>query len=141
MLSTIVYAIRTKAIPASCRRSAVRQLILELIAQFEKIEVIATEQMDCQLLIVEVVMNNKLFVGNISLKMSEDDLRNLFLESGEVLSVAIPTDRDTGRKRGFAFVEMENQQEAQTAIDALNGKTVDGKKIVVNASRPSGASI
>ncbi len=81
-------------------------------------------------------MNNKLFVGNISFKMSEDELRNLFAESGKVLSVAIPTDRDTGRKRGFAFVEMENQEEAQTAIDALNGKTVDGREIVVNPSRP-----
>jgi len=98
--------------------------------------VLATEQMDCQLLRVEVVMNNKLFVGNISFRMSEDELRNLFSESGKVLSVAIPADRDTGRKRGFAFVEMENQEEAQTAIDALNGKTVDGREIVVNPSRP-----
>ncbi len=81
-------------------------------------------------------MNNKLFVGNISFRMSEDELRNLFSESGKVLSVAIPADRDTGRKRGFAFVEMENQEEAQTAIDALNGKTVDGREIVVNPSRP-----
>lgn len=81
-------------------------------------------------------MNNKLFVGNISFKMSEDDLKDLFSQSGTVLSVAIPTDRDTGRKRGFAFVEMENQDEAQAAIDTFNGKTVDGREIVVNASRP-----
>lgn len=80
--------------------------------------------------------NNKLFVGNISFKMSEDDLRHLFSQSGKVLSVAIPTDRDTGRKRGFAFVEMENQDEAQAAIDTLNGKTVDGRELVVNPSRP-----
>lgn len=81
-------------------------------------------------------MNNKLFVGNISFKMSEDDLRDLFSQSGKVVSVAIPTDRDTGRKRGFAFVEMENQDEAQAAVDTFNGKTVDGREIVVNPSRP-----
>jgi cold-inducible RNA-binding protein len=81
-------------------------------------------------------MNNKLFVGNISFKMEEEDLKQLFSQSGNVLSVAIPTDRDTGRKRGFAFVEMENEQAAQAAIDALNGKTVDGRELVVNASKP-----
>lgn len=81
-------------------------------------------------------MNNKLFVGNISFKMSEDDLKQLFSQSGNVLSVAIPTDRDTGRKRGFAFVEMETQESAQAAIDAFNGKTVDGREIVVNPSKP-----
>lgn len=81
-------------------------------------------------------MNNKLFVGNISFKLSEDDLRSLFSQSGKVLSVAIPTDRDTGRKRGFAFVEMENQDEAQAAIENLNGRTIDGRELVVNPSRP-----
>lgn len=80
--------------------------------------------------------SSKLFVGNISFRMTEDDLRNLFSQSGKVLSVAIPTDRDTGRKRGFAFVEMENQDEAQAAIDTFNGKTVEGREIVVNPSRP-----
>lgn len=80
--------------------------------------------------------SSKLFVGNISFRMTEDDLRSLFSQSGKVLSVAIPTDRDTGRKRGFAFVEMENQDEAQAAIDAFNGKTIEGREIVVNPSRP-----
>lgn len=80
--------------------------------------------------------NNKLFVGNISFKMSESDLLDLFSQSGKVLSVAIPTDRDTGRKRGFAFVEMENDHDAQAAIDAFNGKTIQGREIVVNPSRP-----
>jgi cold-inducible RNA-binding protein len=80
--------------------------------------------------------SNKLFVGNISFKMTEDDLRNLFEQTGKVLSVAIPTDRDTGRKRGFAFVEMENMDEAQAAIEQFNGKTIDGREIVVNPSRP-----
>jgi RNA recognition motif-containing protein len=82
------------------------------------------------------VMNNKLFVGNISFKMNEEDLKDLFSSSGKVVSVAIPTDRETGRKRGFAFVEMENQEDAQAAIDSFNGKTIEGREIVVNASRP-----
>jgi cold-inducible RNA-binding protein len=82
------------------------------------------------------MMNNKLFVGNISFKMSEADLHELFSQSGKVLSVAIPTDRDTGRKRGFAFVEMENDHDAQAAIDAFNGKSIQGREIVVNPSRP-----
>jgi RNA recognition motif-containing protein len=81
-------------------------------------------------------MNNKLFVGNISFKMSEADLAELFSQSGKVLSVAIPTDRDTGRKRGFAFVEMENDADAQAAIEAFNGKNIQGREIVVNPSRP-----
>ena len=80
--------------------------------------------------------NNKLFVGNISFKMSENDLLDLFSQAGKVLSVAIPTDRDTGRKRGFAFVEMESDDDAQAAISALNGKTIQGREIIVNPSRP-----
>lgn len=80
--------------------------------------------------------NNKLFVGNISFKMSESDLMELFSQSGKVVSVAIPTDRETGRKRGFAFVEMENDDDAQNAINAFNGKTIQGRELVVNPSRP-----
>jgi RNA recognition motif-containing protein len=82
------------------------------------------------------MINNKLFVGNISFKMSETDLMDLFSQTGKVVSVAIPTDRDTGRKRGFAFVEMENDNDAQAAIEAFNGKTIQGREIVVNPSRP-----
>lgn len=81
-------------------------------------------------------MSNKLFVGNISFKMSEDELKDLFSQTGTVVSVAIPTDRDTGRKRGFAFVEMENENAAQAAIEEFNGKTVQGRELVVNPSRP-----
>lgn len=81
-------------------------------------------------------MNTKLFVGNIPFSLNESNLEELFSQSGKVVSVTIPTDRDTGRKRGFAFVEMENQAEAETAIKNLNGQTVDGRQIVVNASRP-----
>ena len=83
-----------------------------------------------------MINNNRLFVGNISFKMSEDDLLELFSQSGKVVSVAIPTDRETGRKRGFAFVEMENDAGAQAAIDTFNGKTIQGREIVVNPSRP-----
>ncbi len=81
-------------------------------------------------------MKNKLFVGNLSYNLDEASLEELFAESGKVVSVAIPTDRDSGRKRGFAFVEMGSQAEAEAAIASLNGKDVDGRQIVVNASKP-----
>jgi len=81
-------------------------------------------------------MKNKLFVGNLSYNLDEANLEELFAESGKVVSVAIPTDRDSGRKRGFAFVEMGSQAEAEAAIASLNGKDVDGRQIVVNASKP-----
>jgi cold-inducible RNA-binding protein len=71
-------------------------------------------------------MNTKLFVGNLSFKTTEAELEEAFSKSGKVVSVAIPTDRDTGRKRGFGFVEMQTEQEA----------TSDGRQIVVNPSRP-----
>ena len=81
-------------------------------------------------------MNKKLFVGNIPFKISEAELSELFSRSGNVVSVSIPTDRETGRKRGFAFVEMETEAEAEAAIRDLNGHTVEGREISVNASRP-----
>jgi len=81
-------------------------------------------------------MKTKLFVGNLSFNLDEASIEELFAQSGKVVSVAIPTDRDTGRKRGFAFVEMETEAEAETAIKNLNGQSVDGRQIVVNPSRP-----
>ncbi|CAN5139667.1 RNA-binding protein [soil metagenome] len=81
-------------------------------------------------------MKNKLFVGNLSYNLSENDLETLFAESGTVVSVAIPNDRETGRKRGFAFIEMSSEPEAEAAIENLNGKEVDGRAIVVSASKP-----
>ncbi len=81
-------------------------------------------------------MNTKLFVGNLSYNLTEANLEELFAKSGKVVSVAIPTDRESGKKRGFAFVEMGTQAEAEAAIDSLNGQTVDGRQLVVNPSRP-----
>jgi cold-inducible RNA-binding protein len=78
----------------------------------------------------------KLFVGNLSFKLTESDIEQMFAQSGKVVSVAIPVDRDTGRKRGFAFVEMDTEAEAEAAIQNLNGKEVDGRQLAVNISKP-----
>ncbi len=85
---------------------------------------------------VGIDVNNKLFVGNLSFKTTQQELQDLFAEHGEVISVAIPQDRETGRQRGFAFVEMSNQAQAEAAIKALNGREVDGRQIAVNVSTP-----
>ena len=77
----------------------------------------------------------KLYVGNISFDTSEDRLRDVFAEHGEVEEVAVITDRDTGRPRGFAFVTMRDESAARTAIDALNGKELDGRSLNVNEAR------
>ena len=81
-------------------------------------------------------MNTKLYVGNLPFSLGEEALEELFAESGKVKSVSMPTDRETGRKRGFAFVEMETQEAAEAAMKALDGQSVDGRQIVVNPSRP-----
>ncbi len=81
-------------------------------------------------------MNTKLFVGNLSFKTTEAQLEEAFSKSGKVVSVAIPTDRETGRKRGFGFVEMDSQEAAEKAVADYNGQTLDGRQIVVNPSRP-----
>ncbi len=81
-------------------------------------------------------MNTKLYVGNLPFSLTEEQLEKMFGEKGKVVSVAMPTDRETGRKRGFAFVEMESKDDADAAIQHFNGQTVDGRKIVVNESRP-----
>ena len=82
---------------------------------------------------------NKLFVGNLPFALSEDDLQSLFAQYGRVVSVKIPTDRETGRKRGFAFVEMENQQAADDAILALNNRDLEGRTIAVAVAKPKAA--
>ena len=78
----------------------------------------------------------KIYVGNLSYNTMEDALRNLFAEHGEVEEVHVPTDRDSGRPRGFAFVTMPNQNEAQAAIAAVNGKELDDRVLNVNEARP-----
>ena len=77
-----------------------------------------------------------IYVGNLSYSVTELSLRSLFETFGEVTSTKIITDKITGASRGFGFVEMANADEAQKAIDALNGKDFEGRKIVVNESRP-----
>jgi RNA recognition motif-containing protein len=77
-----------------------------------------------------------IYVGNLSYGMSEDELRNAFGEFGDVSSVKILMDRETGRSRGFGFVEMPNQSEAERAIAQLNGKDVGGRALRINEARP-----
>jgi cold-inducible RNA-binding protein len=78
----------------------------------------------------------KLFVGNFSFSTTEDDLRALFEPYGSIDSVAVVTDRDTGRSRGFGFVEMPDRGQAEKAIEALNGKDVGGRTLNINEARP-----
>ena len=77
-----------------------------------------------------------IYVGNLSYGMSEDELRDAFGAFGEVSSVKILMDRETGRSRGFGFVVMPNQSEAETAIAQLNGKDVGGRALRINEARP-----
>ncbi len=81
-------------------------------------------------------MNTKLYVGNLPYSVTEADLRGLFAPAGEIASIAIITDRDTGRPRGFAFVEMADAAGAQKAISLVNGKTLDNRQITVNEAKP-----
>ena len=80
-------------------------------------------------------MSSKLYVGNLSFDSTEDDLRELFGRHGTVDSVAVITDRETGRPRGFAFVEMSESRAAQDAIRALDGKDFAGRNIKVNEAQ------
>ena len=81
-------------------------------------------------------MSSKLYVGNLSFNTTTQDLENMFAESGTVESANIIEDRETGRSRGFAFVEMSSKEEAQNAISALNGKEIDGRELTVNEAKP-----
>ena len=78
----------------------------------------------------------KLYVGNLPYNATEDDLRTLFSPYGGVTSVAIITDRDTGRSKGFGFVEFGNDDEARSAITALSGQEYGGRALTVNEARP-----
>jgi len=81
-------------------------------------------------------MSMKLYVGNLSFNTSNNDLSDMFGEFGSVQSTNIIEDRETGRSRGFAFVEMSSQSEGEAAISALNGKEVDGRELKVNEAKP-----
>jgi cold-inducible RNA-binding protein len=81
-------------------------------------------------------MEVKLYVGNLTYGTTEADLQTLFAASGTVKSVQIIKDRDSGQSKGFGFVEMTTQEEAQNAIKALNGKEVDGRALTVNLAKP-----
>ena len=81
-------------------------------------------------------MGKNIYVGNLSYDTTQDQLQALFEAHGEVSSVNVITDRDTGRPRGFAFVEMATEQAASAAIEALNGQEVDGRALTVNEAKP-----
>jgi RNA recognition motif-containing protein len=81
-------------------------------------------------------MGKKLYVGNLTYGVSDSDLEQMFAAHGTVQSAQVIMDRDTGRSKGFGFVEMGSDQEAQAAIAALNGKEMDGRTLTVNEARP-----
>ena len=81
-------------------------------------------------------MAKKLYVGNLSFGMSDSDLQNLFQPHGTVQSAQVIMDRETGRSKGFGFVEMGSDEQAQAAIGALNGQDVNGRALNVNEARP-----
>jgi RNA recognition motif-containing protein len=81
-------------------------------------------------------MSTKLYVGNISFNTSNTDLEEMFGKVGTVLSANIIEDRETGRSRGFGFVEMSSKEEADSAIASFNGKEVDGRSLLVNEAKP-----
>ena len=82
--------------------------------------------------------NNKLYVGGIPYRTTEDELRTAFEEAGQVTSASIIMDRMTGRSRGFGFVEMADEAQAQAAIDRWDGKEMDGRMLSVSFARPQG---
>jgi RNA recognition motif-containing protein len=81
-------------------------------------------------------MGTRLYVGNLSFNTMEEDVRSLFSKSGTVLNCDLITDKFTGKSRGFAFVEMSSQADAEKAINDLNGKECDGRVLTVNVARP-----
>lgn len=81
-------------------------------------------------------METKIYVGNLSYSTTEDELRELFTQAGTVASAALIKDRDSGQSKGFAFIEMSNQAEAEKAIQMFNGKTFGNRELKVNLARP-----
>jgi RNA recognition motif-containing protein len=81
-------------------------------------------------------VGNKLYVGNLSYNVGDNELQELFSTFGTVTSAKVITDRDTGRSKGFGFIEMGSNDEANAAIAALNGKEIDGRALTVNEAKP-----
>ena len=81
-------------------------------------------------------MSNKLFVGNLSFNVTENDLQDAFAAHGTVVETNLMMDRTTGRPRGFGFITMSTAEEAQKAIDGMNGKAMDGRNLTVNVAKP-----
>src|SRR5438093_13282314 len=82
------------------------------------------------------MMGTKLFVGNLSFNITENDLQDAFAAHGTVVEANLMMDRATGRSRGFAFITMSSPEEAEKAISALNGASLDGRNLTVNAAKP-----
>ena len=80
-------------------------------------------------------MSSNIYVGNLTFSTSSADLQSLFGQHGEVTKAEVITDRETGRSRGFGFVEMSSSDQAQTAISALNGRNIDGRQLTVNLAK------
>ena len=82
------------------------------------------------------MMDNKLYVGNLAYSVTSESLDELFSQFGSVISAKVMTDRDTGRSKGFGFVEMDNATQAQAAIEGTNGRELEGRGLTVNIARP-----
>ena len=83
-----------------------------------------------------VTVNNKLYIGNLSWNVNDDQLRAAFTQAGTVTSARVMVDKMTGRSRGFGFIEFETEEMAKAAIEMWNGKDLDGRKLVVNIAKP-----
>ncbi len=83
--------------------------------------------------------NKKLYVGNLPWTIRTEELRNLFVEFGEIVDVIVLTDKYTGKSKGFGFVEFATEEMAKAAMDATNGKDIEGRKIIVNVAKPAPA--
>jgi RNA recognition motif-containing protein len=81
-------------------------------------------------------MGNKLYVGNLNFSVSSNDLKQIFEEHGPVTDAMVVTDRESGRSRGFGFVQLESSEAANAAIDAVDGTEHEGRKLVVNVAKP-----
>ena len=81
-------------------------------------------------------MSSNIYVGNLTFNTASSDLESLFAQHGTVTSAQVVNDRETGRSRGFGFVEMSSSDEANAAIEALNGRNVDGRDLTVNVAKP-----